>query len=38
MRIKNLAQLPHGNGTMVKPRELEFKKKVENLWNNKRLK
>jgi hypothetical protein len=38
MRIKNLAQLPHENGTMVKPRELEFRKKVENLWNNKRLK
>jgi hypothetical protein len=38
MRIKKLAQLPHGNGTMVKPREVEFRKKVENGWNKRRLK
>lgn len=38
MRIKKLAQLPHGNGTMVKPREAAFRKKVENGWDKRRLK
>jgi hypothetical protein len=38
MRIKKLAQLPHENGTMAKPKEVAFRKKVENGWENKRLK
>ncbi len=27
MRIKKLAQLPHGNETMIKPREVAFRKR-----------
>jgi hypothetical protein len=38
MRTKNLARLPHGNGTMVKPKEVAFRKKVENGWDKRRLK
>jgi hypothetical protein len=33
-----LAQLLHGNGTMVKPREVTFRKKVDNEWDKRRLK
>jgi hypothetical protein len=39
MRIKKLAQLPNGNGTMVQPSwEAAFRKKVENEWDKRRLK
>jgi hypothetical protein len=38
MRIKKLAQLPHGNGTIVIPREVALREKVENGWDKRRLK